>query len=81
MIDIERNGMVTYSKNNWKGVLAMPRTEALIRAQEKYQKKLKQMKIWLDPATDAEIIERLDRVPNKAEYIKFLIKKDIESGR
>lgn len=31
--------------------------------------------------TDAEIIEKLDSVPNKAGYIRELIRRDIENSK
>lgn len=31
--------------------------------------------------TDAEIIEKLDSVPNKAGYIRELIRRDIENNK
>lgn len=43
----------------------------------------RQIKMKLNLKTDADILNRLDSVPNKQGYIKMLIRKDIanEHGR
>lgn len=55
----------------------MSRTKAEAAAQERYHSKLRQIKIWLNPETEADITDALDKEPNKAEYIKGLIRNDI----
>ena len=40
-----------------------------------------QISIKLNKNTDADILERLDSVPNKQGYIKELIRSDIEKGQ
>ena len=59
---------------------AMPKSDALRRAQAKYDARLKQVKIRLDPATDQDIIQKLDSVGNIVQYLKYLIRKDMKSG-
>lgn len=56
--------------------------ERKITPQERYQKTHSigfAMRLWKN--TEADIIERLDSVPNKAAYIKNLIRKDIAAGK
>ncbi len=51
------------------------------RANAKYQKsKTKQIAIQLNISTDADILEHLERIPNKQGYIKSLIREDIQKG-
>ena len=53
-------------------------TKAKIRANNKYnQANTVQVIIRLNKKTDADIIEKLQSVDNKAGYIKALIRKDI----
>ena len=55
-------------------------TEAQKKAQEKYDTtNTVQFKMKLNKKTDADILERLNEVPNKQGYIKDLIRKDIKS--
>ena len=55
-------------------------TEAQKKAQEKYDTtNTVQLKMKLNKKTDADILERLNEVPNKQGYIKDLIRKDIKS--
>lgn len=56
----------------------MKQTEARKRANAKYRAKCKSINIQLFPA-DADIVEKLESVPVKSEYIKGLIRKDIAS--
>lgn len=63
-----------------KGGDCLPRSEALAKAQERYQAKLKQVKFWLNPATDRDVIARLDSVESKGKYITRLIREDIKKG-
>lgn len=50
--------------------------------QERYKKKnIKQLKIELNLKTDEDILQKLESVPNKAGYIKSLIRKDIEENK
>ena len=42
-----------------------------------YDKTMKQFKIDLNKNTDADIIAKLESVPNKAGYVKQLIRADI----
>lgn len=51
------------------------RTEAQVRAEAKYNAKLKMVCVKLNPEKDADIIEILERQENKTEFIKALIRK------
>lgn len=55
------------------------RSEALIKAQDKYEQKRMCINIRLNKETDLDIIEQLNNVGNKQGYIKELIRKDIEN--
>ena len=56
----------------------MPRTEAMKRAQHKYQQKtVKTIGLKLHNSIDADIIEYLDGVKSKQGQIKQLIRKEI----
>lgn len=49
-----------------------------MNAQQRYDKKnTVQIKMKLNRKTDADILEKLESVPNKQGYIKSLIRKDI----
>lgn len=53
-------------------------TEAQMRASIKYQaENIRQIKINLNRASDADIIAKLDSVENKQGYIKALIREDL----
>ena len=57
----------------------MAETEAQKRAREKYEAKATvQIKMKLNRNTDADILEKLDEVPNKQGYIKDLIRADLK---
>lgn len=59
----------------------MATSEALKKAIRKYDKEhTKQILLKLNKGTDADIIQKLDKVGNKQGYIKGLIRDDIESG-
>lgn len=54
-------------------------TAAQNRAVEKYNKAhTKQFVVRLNLKTDADIIAKLESVPNKAGYIKQLIRQDLK---
>lgn len=56
-------------------------TEAQKRASVKYNaEKTTLITIRLTHTTDADILERLNSVPNKQGYLKDLIRKDIGRG-
>lgn len=64
-----------------KGDGIMPWTEAQKRAQRKYEtESSKQFKMRLNYSNEADIIEKLESVPNQAGYIKELIRADIKKG-
>ncbi len=47
----------------------------------KYQKKhIRQIKFALSIENDADILEYLDKIPNRAGYLKDLIRRDMVSG-
>ena len=53
-------------------------TQAQKRAVQKYDAaNTVQVKMKLNTKTDADILAKLDRVPNKQGYIKELIRKDL----
>lgn len=54
-------------------------SEARLRAQIKYEKKhIRQILLKFHKTHEAEIIEKLDSVPSKNNYIRQLILKDLE---
>ena len=56
-------------------------SEARKRATAKYDKThTKQVMLKLNLVTDADVIERLDTVPNRQGYIKKLIREDIKKA-
>lgn len=56
-----------------------PTMNAHTRANTKYNKThTKQYQIRLNLKTDADIIEKMESLPNKLGYIKQLIRADIE---
>lgn len=56
-------------------------SEAQKRAKEKYDRlNTTQIKLKLNNNTDADILKKLENVPNKQGYIKNLIRQDI-NGR
>ena len=57
----------------------MAMSEALVKAQKKYTKeKTRSICIRLNRETDADVLEKLDTIGNKADYIRELIRKDME---
>ena len=57
----------------------MSTSEAQKRAQEKYDAKATiQLHFKMNKKTDADILEKLDSVPNKQGYIKELIRADMK---
>ena len=61
----------------FSGGLAM---EKKLTPQQRYAKKnIKQFKIDCVTTTEADIIKKLESMPNKAGYIKQLIRADIAS--
>ena len=57
----------------------MMESEAQKRAREKYEAKMAvQFKMKLNKKTDADILAKLDSVPNKQGYIKKLIRDDLK---
>lgn len=55
----------------------MGRTEALVRAQQRYAGKTRQVKITFIQGADDDILERLDQVGSKVDYLRRLIRADI----
>ena len=54
-------------------------SKAQIKASMKYnEKNTKQIKFSFNLKTDADILEKLDSVPNKQGYIKALIRNDLK---
>ena len=52
-------------------------SEAQSRAQKRYMRKIKQYIVKVNMETEADIIAAIESQPNKAGYIKHLIRKDI----
>ena len=53
-------------------------TEARLRANDKYDKKAtRKILLKLNKNNDADILARLEEVPNKQGYIKELIRRDL----
>ena len=54
-------------------------SDARVKASMKYnEKNTKQIKFSFNLKTDADILEKLDSVPNKQGYIKELIRNDLK---
>ena len=71
---------VTNSSIKSKGVLLM--TEKKITPQERYAAKYKkQYSLPCFTTTEQDIIDKLESVPNKAGYIKSLIRADIAASK
>ena len=59
----------------------MEEKKSKYNSQMKYAKdKVKQIKFNFVKSTDADIIEKLEKVKNKTDYIKKLIRDDIAKG-
>lgn len=56
----------------------MTRSEALVKAQNRYERKIKTIGIRLNTEKDADILEKLEAIENKTDYIRNLIRKDME---
>lgn len=82
MNDLTGVGNVVYTiSNGERGYTALPMSEALYRAQRKYETETSTaVKFRLNKVADADIIDRLNSVPDKTGYIKALIRKDIKGG-
>lgn len=61
----------------------MKTTKAQMRATQKYDKEnTVRLSFKLNLKTDADILEKLDRVPSKQGYVKDLIRRDLaENGK
>ena len=63
----------------------MSTRDARLRAQIKYDEAhkddFKRYSLKFNKKADAEIIFRLETIPNKMEYIRELIRKDIEDDK
>jgi len=54
-------------------------SEARYRANRKYHDThIRQIKFGFNITIDADILDKLDSVPNKTEYVKDLIRSDIK---
>ena len=56
--------------------MAMP--ESLKKAQKRYEGKIKRINLKFNTDYEQEVIDWLGGKPNRTEYIKSLIKKDME---
>ena len=59
----------------------MARSKALIEAQNKYMNKIKTFAVRLHVERDADVITKLEKTENKTDYIRELIRKDMEGER
>lgn len=55
-------------------------SEAGKRAMRRYARKTMQVIVRLRKDADADIIARLSSVPNKTEYIRWLVRRDIRGA-
>jgi uncharacterized protein (DUF1778 family) len=55
-------------------------SEAQKRAKKVYDKKTKELFLRLRLNQDRDVIQRLDEVPNKTEFIRELIRRDIREN-
>ena len=62
----------------WKGLTLA--TDAQKRAKARYDKTTKAIVLRLRRGADADIIERLESVPQKTEYLRRLIRQDIQDN-
>ncbi len=78
MIDTGKRIWYNRPQHDGKENVRMPRSDALKRAQDRYQGKLMHVKFWVNPETEGAIVDKLKSVDNRAKYIKDLIQQDIE---
>lgn len=75
-------GMVYTIGQKGRGEEIMPVSEALKRAQRKYDaEKTYSVHLKFNLETEDDVIRRLKSMPNKNGYIKELIRKDMMSGQ
>lgn len=55
-------------------------TEAQKQAKAKYDRKTKELVLRFRLNQDRDVIQRLDEVPNKTEYVRSLVRQDIKDG-
>jgi hypothetical protein len=55
-------------------------SEAQKRAKRRYDKKTKELVLRFRLNQDGDVIQRLDEVPNKTEYVRSLVRQDIKDG-
>lgn len=57
------------------------RKAAIRKRENEYKKRsMRLVSIRFHKASDADVLARLDSVPNKADYVRTLIRKDIGGG-
>ena len=56
----------------------MARTEALKKAQDKYNQKIRQVILKFNVETEPDLLEHLQKQDRMQTYIKMLIRKDME---
>lgn len=59
----------------------MARTEALKKAQDKYNQKIRQVILKFNMETEADLVEHLQKQDRMQTYIKMLIRKDMEQQK
>ena len=55
-------------------------SEAQKNAKRRYDKKTKELVLRFRLNQDGDVIQRLDEVPNKTEYVRSLVRQDIKDG-
>jgi len=55
----------------------MPLSEAQKKARKRYDAKTKQYVFRLRRGADADVIDRLDSVPEKTNYVRELVRRDV----
>ena len=59
----------------------MARTEALKKAQDKYNQKIRQVILKFNVETEPDLLEHLQKQDRMQTYIKMLIRKDMEQQK
>lgn len=55
-------------------------TEAQKRAKARYDRKTKELVLRFRLNQDRDVIQRLDEVPNKTEFVRELVRRDIREN-
>lgn len=55
-------------------------SESQKRAKRRYDLKTRELVLRFRLNQDMDVIQRLDEVPNKTEYVRTLVRRDIKEG-